>query len=193
MNSGGGRGHFVASQNTPNNFSSGYVFLSPKTLGFSQVSLLSWGPSFLPGLSLPLPKISALLVFTSVSSSQVCENKQKLKHKLGTEGKDSTARPAFLFNTSLLATPIRSAVAPLFVPGVAEGLFPSWKSQSFLARSSFSMQGFSFPQQSSPSATPPAFRGGQLPGEAHKTPRLPEVILAHRREPPFVRPHSRVS
>lgn len=49
------------------------------------------------------------------------------------------------------------------MPGVAEGPSPLWSSQFSLARCLFSMQGFSFPQQSSPSVAALALHSTQCP------------------------------
>lgn len=169
MNSGG-REYVIAAQNTCSDYSSDYILPSTEIPGVLEAPPLSRGPSIPPDLLLSVLRIFTLPVLTHRSVLLwVCQSKQKLKYKVGTQGKtERPARSAFLFNALLLVAQIRFAAAPLFVPGVAEGLSLLWNSQFSLARCSFSMQGFSFPQQSSPSVAAPALHSTQRPAHPER-------------------------
>lgn len=162
--------HSFVSENTAK-YSTGSIFLSYKITGFFETFFLR---TFLPGLLL---KIFVPLVSTyTFVLLQVCFSKWSWAQIRSLRNTERTARSACLFNTLLLATQIRFATALLFVPEVAECLFPLWSSQLSLLRGNYSKQGFSFPQQSSPSAKSGLFhRMGGCPLQ-HTKSRSPSFL-----------------
>lgn len=126
--------HSFVSQNRANNYCLDYISLLPEISGFLEAFFLFQKLSTWPFA------ISSKDFWCSCFHIYICGvtgllQQVKLKQKVGAQGKiERTARSTCLFNALLLATQIRFATAALFMPKVAEGLFPLWSSQFSLAQ-----------------------------------------------------------